>query len=162
MKKIFYLHGLEGNLSEEKLKVLQQFGEVWGDDIDYRKPQILKELLQKAIDFKADIIIGSSMGGYIGLMISQVLNVRSLLFNPALPYRTIQPDIEGVEIPKNKTSESIFVLGKLDMVIKFKDNIKFINENLMYLNPKIEEVENLEHRIDIETFKRVMNNYLKD
>jgi len=140
MTKILYLHGLEGNLSDDKRKVLQQIGEVWGHDIDYRKPKILHELVQQATEFKPDFIIGSSMGGYIGFMISKILNIPCLLFNPAFPYRTIEPDISGVEIPENKSAKTTIILGKKDQTIKYEDNLKFITDNLNFKNVKIQQI----------------------
>jgi esterase/lipase len=161
MTKILYLHGLEGNLPEEKRKVLQQIGEVWGNDIDYRKPKILKELSQIAIEFKPNYIIGSSMGGYIGFMISKIINVPCLLFNPAFPYRTIEPDISGVEIPNLKTAKTSIILGKKDRIIKYEDNLKYITENLNSDNIELIEIEELEHRIPFEIFENEVNKYFE-
>jgi len=162
MKKIFYLHGLDGTLSKEKREVLEKFAEVWGDDINYNKPHILKQLLQEAKYFKADYIIGSSMGGYIGFLISKIMDLPCLLFNPALPYRTMQPDIDGVEIPDKKTTETKIILGRKDEVIKFEDNKKYIIENLQQAKPRIIEVAFLEHSIDYDTFRRAINLLLKE
>jgi len=159
MLKILYLHGLEGNLSVEKRKVLQQFGEVMGGDIDYRKPKIIHELVQHAIDFKPDYIIGSSMGGYVGFLISKILNLPCLLFNPAFPYRTIEPDISEVEIPASKTAKTTIILGNNDQTIKYSDNLKFIKESLNSENIELIEIEELEHRIPFDVFKKVVNSY---
>jgi predicted esterase YcpF (UPF0227 family) len=117
---ILYLHGLEGKLSEEKRNVLLQFGYVSTPDIDYRKPKILLNLVE--ICKTADIIIGSSMGGYTGYFLSLIFDKPCLLFNPAFPYRPVNPDFSGVEIPKSKKADTTIVLGNKDLVIKFEDN----------------------------------------
>jgi len=161
MTKILYLHGLEGNLSEEKRNVLQKVGEVWGNDIDYHKPKILQELVNQANEFKPDFIIGSSMGGYIGFMISKILNVPCLLFNPAFLHRTIEPDISGVEIPETKTAKTRIILGKKDKTIKYEDNLKYIKENLISENIEIVEIEELEHRIPFDVFENEVNKYFE-
>ncbi len=159
MTNILYLHGLEGNLSDEKRAVLEQYGVCIAPEIDYRQPQILQTLLHIAQQNNATQIIGSSMGGYVGFAVARILNLECLLFNPAFPYRSVEPDMSGIEIPETKTTKTTIVLGKKDMVIKHADNLLFIQQNLKNQNITIREIETLEHHIPIEIFEMVMNDY---
>jgi len=101
------------------------------------------------------------MGGYIGFMISKIMNLPCLLFNPAFPYRSVQPDISGVEIPDTKTAKTVIILGKKDLVIKNEDNLKYIRENFKTQNIELIEIEELEHRIPFDVFEKEVNKYFK-
>ena len=64
---ILYLHGLESKLSPQKRSVLERFGTVIAPDLDYHKNTNVFDLLIKRNEEQHfDVIIGSSMGGFMG------------------------------------------------------------------------------------------------
>ena len=49
--------------------------------------------------FEPDLIIGSSMGGYCGLMLANYYNVECIAFNPAIHSRPIEPNLNETDKP---------------------------------------------------------------
>jgi predicted esterase YcpF (UPF0227 family) len=64
-----------------------------------------------------DLIIGSSMGGYIADMIGSKLGVDVLLFNPALHSRSIECDFDNGIGYGGESYKRTIVLGTEDNVI---------------------------------------------
>jgi predicted esterase YcpF (UPF0227 family) len=62
--KIAYLHGLESNNIGIKNDWLRTISDVYDPLIDYRQPNIYQKIKNDLINFKPDLIIGSSMGGF--------------------------------------------------------------------------------------------------
>ena len=156
---IFYLHGFESKLTDDKRAVLQKYGNCLAPDIDYREPKILQKLLELSRKHQTTKIIGSSMGGYTGYAISKILNVDCLLFNPAFPYRIVDPDFSDIEIPPTKTAKTLIVLGKKDTIIKYNDNIEYIRKFIQLPDLQIREIENLEHRIPLDIFETEIDSF---
>lgn len=153
--KILYLHGLEGHLSDEKRKILEKYANVTSPKLDYRaNNEMIQFLVNEYSNKNIDIIIGSSMGGFAGYYVSLIMNKPSLLFNPALPYRTSVKQI----IPKTKIIRKKFshiVIGRQDPIIKAVDNLDFLIKNTSPDdNIRINIINSLEHRIPIEIFKQ--------
>jgi len=100
MKKVLYLHGLESNQGGPKV------------DLNINLFWMMENL-------KPDLIIGSSMGGYVADILAQKYGTPAILFNPALHSRSFEPTtfypLEGeqAELQERK----IVVLGKEDKVI---------------------------------------------
>jgi len=158
---ILYLHGLEGWLSEEKRTIIEQFGNCFAPTIDYRKPKIFNELHDLFLDKNIDIIMGSSMGGYCGYLLSLCYDTPALIFNPAFPYRSVDPDITGVEIPQKKQNTTTIVLGKKDNLIKYKDNFAYIKNNFAKNEYELIEIDSLEHRIPNDIFQECVSDFFK-
>ena len=119
MKKVLYLHGLESKQGGPKVDFLTKEFCVYAPEMDYKDP-----MLQNWVDFvmrqfQPDLIIGSSMGGYVADTLAQKYGVPAILFNPALHNRSFDPAIESLiegeqaDLQKKK----IVVLGKNDQVI---------------------------------------------
>ncbi len=79
MKKIMYLHGLESSNVCDKVDFLREQNEVLAPPLDYRKSNIEEELMYMVESFQPDLIIGSSMGGHVGLMLANYY-ILKLLF----------------------------------------------------------------------------------
>ena len=93
--KIFYIHGFGSSFDETSAKIttLKTLGEVSGVDIDYTKSfsDIKKLLIEKIIESKADLIVGTSMGGYYAAELGNELGVPFVAINPAItPYISLQ------------------------------------------------------------------------
>jgi predicted esterase YcpF (UPF0227 family) len=98
------------------------------------------------------VLIGSSFGGYLANLFSMAYDLPCLLFNPALPYRSIDLNMKE-PFDSNIQSLSYIVLGKLDDTIKCEDNLAFINK--YFKGPKEIVVEQtMGHRIPVDIFER--------
>ena len=159
MKKVLYLHGLESSNICDKVDFLRENAVVLAPSIDYRKSNIEAELMSMVESFQPDLIIGSSMGGYCGLLLSNYYNIECIVFNPAIHSRPIEPQLDRLEAKNAKPNfQPLVVLGLQDDVI---DPLitKEIFEN-SYFQCDIEEVENLGHRISFDVFVDIYNRYV--
>jgi len=157
MKKVLYLHGLESNQGGPKVDFLTKEFCVYAPEMDYKDP-----MLQNWVDFvmrqfQPDLIIGSSMGGYVADTLAQKYGVPAILFNPALHNRSfdpaIEPLIEGEQA--DLQMKKIVVLGKKDQVIpSYITKIMF--ENNRYYEIVLEEMA---HQTPLNIFIDTINNY---
>jgi hypothetical protein len=125
--------------------------------MDYKDP-----MLQNWVDFvmrqfQPDLIIGSSMGGYVADILAQKYGVPAILFNPAVHNRsfdpTIEPLIEGEQADLQK--KKIVVLGKDDEVIP-PYLTKLMFENNRYYEIVLEEMA---HQTPLNIFIDTINKY---
>lgn len=70
------------------------------------------------------------MGGFAGYYLANVLNVRCLLYNPALPYRGTTEQNVSSQLQMKNTSFMRIVLGAQDTVIKANDNLSFLAQHI--------------------------------
>ena len=110
MKKIAYLHGLESKNYGSKVQWLSSFSLVYSPYIDYNNFDY-DELLSNIRG--VDLVIGSSMGGYVADIIGSQLGVEVLLLNPALHSRSININYEY----GNMAYKRNVVLGMKDDII---------------------------------------------
>ena len=81
MARVFYCHGWAGSSQSDKVAALRASGlEVDAVDIDYRALD-LKALSNLAKH--ADVIVGSSLGGWVAAKLSQMTKVSAVLINPS-------------------------------------------------------------------------------
>ncbi len=159
---ILYLHGLESRLSDVKRDVLLPFGNVFAPDLDYKNNA---EIFDWILDFyknqSFDGVIGSSMGGFMGYYIAMHLNIPALLFNPALPIRSLNQNIpQSIEVKNNQRFS--FVLGSQDQTVPAVSNLKYFAENLvstMHYSIKIRP--DLAHQIPLEIFEEECSTFLR-
>lgn len=163
MIKILYLHGLDSFLNDEKRSVLEQYGQVFAPNIDYRSNSNIYSLFLEEIKKEnIDVIIGSSMGGLIGYYLSHKTKKPSLLFNPALPYQSVLQVIDKENIDSSSELKYI-VLGKKDIIVKYSDNLDFLNKNIHENdNVEVKIINKLEHRIPTDIFENEVFNFFKD
>tara|TARA_B110000503_G_scaffold125384_1_gene192909 strand:+ start:1569 stop:2156 length:588 start_codon:yes stop_codon:yes gene_type:complete len=96
---ILYLHGFGSRFSgtSPKCKLLSEIGTVYGCDIDYTKHRgIIKEnietyiLNQFRMGNEIDMIIGTSMGGYMANVVGVSLGLPFVMINPSIsPYTSL-------------------------------------------------------------------------
>ena len=152
MKKIVYLHGLESEAGGPKVSFLAEKGTVYAPKIDYKTLDLNEFILSLGMP---DLIIGSSMGGYVADIIGSQLGVDVLLFNPALHSRSIDTNYKvnyGTE-----TYKRTIVLGT-------KDNIIDPEETKMlwpvgYNKAKFDEIEDMGHRTPLDVFINMYNKH---
>lgn len=152
--KILYLHGLESRLSDVKRQILENYAEVAAPDIDYKENlAVITSIFETYKDEKFDIIMGSSMGGFAGFYLAKALRIPALLFNPALPYRSVEQEIPH-DLPKHHTNAVQMVLGAKDPIIKAADTLQFLSQNLPKQSKLLIHLRNdLEHRIPMKIFE---------
>ena len=148
MKKALYLHGLESKQGGPKVKFLRTRCSVYAPSMDYRSNQ-LSENISKMEEFKPDLIIGSSMGGYLAHIMSKHLRVPAILFNPALHGRSFELKIDSSTISQGTGDiKQILLLGKKDNIIDPETTKKLLGNNHQYI---IEEGEHA-HRTPLDVF----------
>lgn len=153
--KALYIHGLHSNPNPDKLKILEEAKlKVIAPFIDYDTEQGAVYGRVKAIakEEQVDLIIGSSMGGFIGYWLAKDLKVPALLYNPALYFKSVQEFIP--ELEPNSNPPLFFCLGEKDKTvnpIEVKAYIKNLNPSSE--NIKIINASWLEHGIDLTTFR---------
>ncbi len=158
---ILYIHGLNGSLSEEKRAILQTYGTVKSPSINYELDDDSIENLKKQFQDKdVDVIIGSSMGGFVGYYLSIALKKPSLLFNPALVSRSVFQRVPDYSNPDR--SYKRLVLGAKDEVVDpcgiLQYVAKTIKDNTDY---HISLRQDLAHRIPLEIFKEEVGAFFK-
>ena len=152
---ILFLHGLESKLSPAKRVILEKYGTVIAPDLDYNSnPDTIQNLCNEFKNQEINVIIGSSMGGFAGFYLANSFGVCALLYNPALPYRNNVVQNIPSDLPKKRSPLMRIVLGGQDDVIKAKDNLVFLSQNVSDLRDcTIEIVYDLAHQIPIDVFK---------
>jgi len=160
MRKIMYLHGLESSNVCDKVDFLKEHNIVLAPSIDYRKPNIEEELMYMVESFQPDLIIGSSMGGHVGLMLGNYYDIEVIAFNPAIHSRPIEPELNRLEARDPRVNfQPLIVLGIEDDVINPLITKEILDDALFYCD--IEEVEGLGHRIPFYVFVDIYNKYVK-
>jgi hypothetical protein len=146
IKNVLYFHGLESPPGGEKVHYLSyEVDWVKAPAMDYRDPEVFEDWLDYVKREKPDLIIGSSMGGYFAYALASHTGIPVLLFNPALHNRSFEvKDIHSGEFkPEGKV-----ILGKKDNVI----DPLITKAMLKNSNLKIEEIEEMEHRVPLDIF----------
>ena len=154
MKKILYLHGLESEPGGTKVSFLSSKGMVYAPAMNYESLNLHEFILTLGIP---DLIIGSSMGGYVADVIGSRLGVDVLLFNPALSNhnRTVIKEF-NVDYGSQKYKRTI-VLGTEDHVIDPEVTKKLWS---VYGNhAKYDEVEGMGHRTPLDVFINMYNKH---
>ena len=143
------LHGYESSNTGPKTDKLQETYNVINPKINFAEKDCYNNLITLANKHKPQLIVGSSMGGYLGYSLSNETNIPCLLFNPALIETfsgNIKPD---VQIPSNTCSRKFIVIGKHDDVVNPVLLKKWLNENA---NNAVVFDENIGHRIPIDVY----------
>jgi len=150
MKKIVYLHGLESKSGGTKVSFLAEKGMVYAPVMDYETLDLDEFIYTLGMP---DLIIGSSMGGYVADIIGSRLGVDVLLFNPALHSREIDPEYEYYGNSYKRT----IVLGTEDNVINPE-----VTKSLwsVHGNAAIhDEIEGMGHRTPLDVFVNMYNKH---
>jgi hypothetical protein len=160
MKSILYLHGLESSNICDKVDFLKENANVVAPSIDYSDPGLEEKLFYIVEKFEPDVIIGSSMGGYVGMMLANKYDIDCVLFNPAIHSRPMEPNLRSLiyDGPKHGLN-SVVVLGLEDEVIdpaKTEDILEQVE-----FDCEIERVEEMGHRVPFDVFVNIYNKYIK-
>jgi hypothetical protein len=147
--RIAFFHGLESPHRSEKNDLLEAtFEHVYAPPMDYTDPKLFEQVLREVKDQQIDLLIGSSMGGWFAYCISTLTGIPTLLFNPAVQGRSIEPAVRR----RPDLSVHTLVLGKTDDIINPQKTIEWLKANeagLVELNWEFHG-----HRIPIESFTK--------
>lgn len=160
MKSILYLHGLESSNICDKVDFLKENANVVAPSIDYSDPGLEEKLFYIVEKFEPDVIIGSSMGGYVGMMLANKYDIDCVLFNPAIHSRPMEPNLRSLiyDGPKHGLN-SVVVLGLEDEVIDPKVTVKLLEESEIDVTYEIYPF--LGHRVPFDVFVNIYNKYIK-
>ena len=126
---IAYLHGLESTIDQKDPKIIflnKNFDKVYTPSINYQDAKTFDKLYKNIKSLNPDLIVGSSMGGYVSYLIGSKLSIPVLLFNPAMVGRTFDPVVDDSGLKKTRID---IRFGKGDSVIIGKDVRSFFKEN---------------------------------
>jgi len=87
--RTLYIHGLDSYPSQERLNILKEYNiDPIALHLNYREKLGIYETLKDTIIRKnVKFIVGSSLGGYLGFLLSADMGIPCLLFNPAMNYK---------------------------------------------------------------------------
>ena len=152
MRKIVYLHGLESEPGGTKVSFLAEKGMVYAPAMNYETLDLNEFIFTLGMP---DLIIGSSMGGYVADIIGSQLGVDVLLFNPALHNRTLIREFN--EDYGSQPYKRTIVLGTEDKVINPELTKKLWS---VKGNEAIhDEVEGMGHRTPLDVFINMYNKH---
>lgn len=152
-----YLHGYNSSPNPDKIAFLHDRGlATVAPPIDYHKPLVYQRLEALARALQPDLIIGSSMGAYLGFYMARVLNIPTLLFNPAF----VNPDNFYPLVDKTGKHKPLqsMVVGLNDDVINPRDAMFFVFE--IYGQHLFTVDHTLGHQVPLHTFKEHVNRWL--
>ena len=132
--KIAYLHGLESSIDQKDPKIIflnDNFDKAYMPSINYRDDSTFDKLYKDIKSLNPDLIVGSSMGGYVSYLIGRKLSIPVLAFNPALVGRTFDPVVDDSNLKKTRID---IRFGKSDSVISGKDVRKYLKDNKISFN----------------------------
>jgi len=157
MKKVLYLHGLESKQGGPKVDFLANEFCVHAPAMDYTNPMVQNELEFIMRQFNPDLIIGSSMGGYVGEILAIQYGKPAILFNPALHSRSFEPAIQPLVAGEEADLQErkVVILGKDDKVIDPYITKIMLENNFNY---KI-VLEEMAHQVPLNIFIDTINNY---
>jgi len=155
MIRILYLHGLESEQGGAKVEYLSANHYVYAPAIKYSDPNLLEQIILSLEIFKPDVIIGSSMGGYLANELSIKFGISAILLNPALLAPPVRVNIND---KKNRLSNKIIVivLGKFDTVIPYRYTLDLLQKSC---HCRV-DVREYGHRTPFEEFIDICEKYL--
>ncbi|WP_417236213.1 YqiA/YcfP family alpha/beta fold hydrolase [Bizionia paragorgiae] len=148
---ILYLHGLMSSNQSVKIDWLKEKHTVFNPLLKYKESgqSIFADLEELIENNTIDLIIGSSMGGYLGFHLGNRYQIPTLLFNPALAKESeFKPEVKIVD---NTSILHTLVLGQDDEVVIPSQTLQFLkanNTNFVYT------FEPMGHRTSFDVFKK--------
>lgn len=155
--RILFFHGLESPPVSDKTDYLTSKYTAFCPVMDYTDPKIFEKTLELVKEHNPDVLIGSSMGGYMAYAISSQTGIPCIIFNPALHNRTIDIEFTIGE----KSFNSLIILGKYDTLIRPEYTIKQLANQINEIEGKFVIVsDDFSHRIPIDIFKKYTSSFV--
>jgi len=159
--RIAYFHGWGGHFNDAKYKILSKFGdEVYFPDIDYTNHRNLISSYANELfgSNNPTLIVGTSLGGYLGFHISNIVRCPALLINPAFFSKS------GGELKPNSNStnnddyQKQFIFSVKDEEVDVKRCIKMLKD-FKYEDAQIKLYPDLTHQIPIDVFENEFSEF---
>lgn len=150
---IAFFHGLESSSKSNKSEYLESEFDAYCPPMNYRKPGLFDKTLNEIKNKKVNLLIGSSMGGWFAYCMSTLTGIPTLLFNPAMHSRSIQP---AVNLGKKKANHTI-ILGKNDTEINPAQTVLWCDAN--GVGSFKYHYEDNRHQTPINLFKKYVDKY---
>lgn len=148
---ILYLHGLMSSNQSDKIDWLKENHDVINPLLKYsaHSKSIFTDLKVLCEQNAIALIIGSSMGGFLGFHLSNTLNIPSLLFNPALVTKSeFKPKVTAVN---NTSVLHTIIFGRYDDVVIPAETLQFLKDNTTNFAHSFEQTG---HRTPYAIFKK--------
>mgnify|MGYP003149762467 FL=1 len=155
MKRILFLHGLESKANCDKVGFLRSLGHiVTSPKMNYREDNCYNNLKTLVKYNTYDVIIGSSMGGWVAWNLGKDLGIPVLLLNPAVHSRSIELNHIDIEpVRESKPSKVFLALGLYDDVISPDKTLEWLkNNDKLDWNPNNCKMGGYGHRTSVERF----------
>lgn len=150
--KVIYYHGLESRGKSAKSEYLNRYFNAETPAMDYYDKNIFNRELKRIQSFKPELLIGSSMGGWLAYALSTHTGIPTLLFNPAVHGRTMD-----INFPLgNKKAKQTVVLGKNDDVVNPEISKQWFKKNSLG-TVKFHD-EDMGHRTSVKVLDRYIGN----
>jgi hypothetical protein len=152
--KVLYLHGLDSHPAPEKVNVFKDFGyEPIAPHLFYREdPEVILKIEALIETHQPEWITGSSLGGYTAFWMGLKYGLPSLLFNPALAFRTKDPGL--IQVPeKLNVVNRLIILGLNDDVVLPQHTLNWLEENHYKEGSSLLHYDGLGHQIPLNVFK---------
>jgi predicted esterase YcpF (UPF0227 family) len=153
---ITFFHGLESSSISRKSIYLNKNYDAWCPVMDYTQTELFDKVLNEVTQRKTSLLIGSSMGGWFAYCISTLTGIPTLLFNPALQGRTIEPQVKMGK----KEVKHVLILGEKDDIIKPEQTLTWIKHK--GIGTFEHHFEDYGHRTPIDKFAYWAENLVKN
>ncbi len=144
MKKVLYFHGLGGSGNglletkeyfDEHLPEIGNYFKLIAPNLDYlmlaQNPFSADFIHHYLTQLEFDVVMGSSMGGYMAYHVGKQYCVPSLLFNPALSDITLSHKWHSSWFPNTGGNMSIVkaIVSELDPIVNAPKTLEFLKED---------------------------------
>lgn len=145
---ICFFHGLESAGPGRKAQHLLRLGwTLYAPHINYRDPQSVKLVWEEAISQERSAFVGSSMGGWMSILIASHTGSPTWVVNPAVTGRSIDVDFPGSLGPHRPHVHALF--GRKDDVIDPEQSIRWFEKaGFSYTDTWVDE----SHRVSTPSF----------
>ena len=137
MKKIFYIHGAFSMFSTDSNKIIElnKDFDVYGENYSMERPfnENLKMLTDAALACKADVIMGTSLGGVYAASVAKALNKDSLLVNPPIKPKSSIKKLIGSHKNYGTGVEEVFTS---ELAETFIDEIEMTSSSYVFVGMK--------------------------
>jgi hypothetical protein len=148
MKSAAFFHGLESpSYSEKNVELEKAFDEVYAPPMDYSDPRVFDQVLSEVKKRRPDVLIGSSMGGWFAYCISTLTGIPTLLFNPAVHSRSMEPRVKR----GSQKAPHTVILGDSDSVIDPKKTVEWFSQQGVPIRTKSVSIG---HRVPLDVFSK--------
>lgn len=169
-KSVIMYHGYWSSIDDpdyspepdyDRMEVLEDMGiQSVTDVIDYDQEWYLDRcrtlfLIEAEKAKKFDVIMGSSLGGYMAYKLAGHLSKDLILINPAIDRSVTRLDIKEFDCPNGKNFKKVEVfLGERDMLIDKRITMNYLKKEGVKCDAYL--VPRMEHRTPIHFFESIV------